>query len=112
MNVSEMTFDDLAKIISDFFYYHNNGKRIKDIVLILDEIPNHLVYGKPSFSRQPSEAKQIDRTDIKIGDRLYHSIGLYKRFDEGVTVQALDRKAFEWILNDAYKGTFHNEDNI
>jgi len=111
MNVSEMTFDDLAKIISDFFCYNNNGKRIKDIVLILDEIPNHLVYGNPGFSSEPSEAKQIDRTEIRIGNRLYHSIGLYKRFEDVATVQALDKKAFEWMIND-FTNSFKNEDNI
>ena len=100
MDVSKMTFDDLAKIITDFFYYHNDFKIVRKIDLIVDEIPYHLIYGKPCFFSAPTKTKKIDRVEIKIGNKVYHSIGLYKQFSEATTVQALDRKAFEKMVND------------
>ena len=105
---ANMSFEELANIISSFFTYHS-GNKCKKVTLIVDELPDNIKYSFPinptSFFQSPEEYVPQTTAQIKLGPISYKAVGpnLNAR---GVQVQAFDENAFQHMV-EFFSNTIH-----
>ncbi len=97
----DMTFEELANIISSFFTYHS-FRKCKRVTLIVDELPDNIKYNFPingtSYFESPDEHVPQTYAEIKLGPIDYKAVGpnLNAR---GVQIQAFDENALQGFVH-------------